>query len=191
MPGEVSLGNLVPELARVLQLPATDSAGRPITYQLVLQPRQRPLHKTDTLLGAGVVTGDILSLVSVASPVGAAPVRAGGGYQGASALLRSAAGTVIALDNYGKAELTVGRYDARTGKSPDIDLSAEPDGSTVSRSHALLRRQGHQWALISLAARNRTRVGKTMLTPQQSCPLKAGDVITLGEVTLVFEAGRP
>jgi pSer/pThr/pTyr-binding forkhead associated (FHA) protein len=97
---------------------------------------------------------------------------------------------VIALDNYGKPELSLGRYDARTGECPDIDLSEEPAGSTVSRSHALLRKQGSQWTLISLSTKNSTHVGNTRITPHQSRLLKSGDVITLGGAELVFETGR-
>ena len=206
LPGEVPLRNLLPELVRVLQLPPADGAGRPITYQLVHQAQRRPLREAETLLGAGIVTGDVLSLVGTAPQMHTAPGGASGGRWGASALhfdwaqykrqgsgqalLRCASGMVIALDNYGKPELTVGRYDARTGKAPDIDLSEEPASNTVSRSHALLRKQGPQWVLVPLSTRNPTRVGKTRLAPQQPRPLKQGDVITLGGVRLVFEVGR-
>jgi len=191
LPGDVSLQNLLPELVRALQLPPTDGAGQPIAYQLVHQTRGRPLRETDTLLDAGVGTGDVLSLASTASQIGTAPGSSSSGGLGTSALLRNASGMVIALDNYGKAELTIGRYDTRTGKSPDIDLSEEPSGNTVSRSHALLRKQGHQWVLVPLSTRSTTQVGNTPLVPQQSWPLKSGDVITLGAVRLVFETGRP
>lgn len=191
LPGEVMLQNLLPELIRVLQLPSAASMGQPVAYQLVHQARQRPLPETDTLVNAGVVTGDILSLVSTASHVGAASGDPGGGGFGTSALLRCGSGMVIALDNYGKAELTIGRYDARTGKSPDIELSEEPSGNTVSRSHALLRKQGNQWVLVSLSTRSTSQIGNTTLVSQQSRPLQSGDVITLGEVKLVFEAARP
>jgi hypothetical protein len=189
LPGEVLLKNLLPELVRVLQLPSTDSAGQPIAYQLVQEAAQRPLREAQTLLSAGVVRGEVLSLVSTGSQIGAGPGGAGGGSV-TSALLRCESGLVIALDNYGKAELIIGRYDAHKGESVDIDLSEEPEGSTVSRSHALLRKKGDQWTLVSLSTKNPTRVGETKLAPQQSRPLKPGDTITLGAVKLVFETGR-
>jgi len=185
LPGEVVLRSLLPELVRALRLPPTDGAGKPVVYQLVHQAQKRPLRETETLLSAGVVTGDVLSLASTA-PGGPDKTR-----PAASALLRCPSGTVIALDNYGKAELTIGRYDARIGKSPDIDLSEEPRGNTVSRSHALLRKQGNRWILVALSTKNPTWVGNTLLTPQQPRPLTTGDVIALGGVKLVFEAGRP
>lgn len=187
LPGEVPLRNLLPELTRVLQLPPTDSAGRSITYQLVRQTQgQLPLRETDTLQGTGVVTGEILSLAAGVLPARTAPRGAGGSYAGTLALLHCASGKVIALDNYGKPELTLGRYDVRTGKSPDIDLSGEPAGDTVSRSHALLRKQGSQWMLVALSARNPTQVGGTRLALQQPHLLKSGDVIALGAVKLTF-----
>ena len=206
LPGEAPLRNLLPELVRVLQLPPADGAGRPITYQLVHQAQRRPLHEAETLLDARIVTGDVLSLVGAAPQMHAAPGGASTSHWGASALrqggstelaevsgqalLRCASGMVIALDNYGKPELTVGRYDARTGKAPDIDLSQDPAGNTVSRSHALLRKQGPQWILVSLSTRNPTWVGKTRLAPQQPRPLKQGDAITFGGVKFVFDIGH-
>ncbi|RLC73462.1 MAG: hypothetical protein DRJ03_26445 [Chloroflexi bacterium] len=190
LPGDVMLQNLLSELARALKLPLADGAGQAITYQLIHQAWQRQLRETNTLANAGVVTGDILSLVSAASPIGAGAGGVSRGYGAGSALLRSESGmAVFALDNYGKPKLTIGRYDERTGKFPDIDLSEEPDGSTVSRSHALLRKQSNQWVLAPLSAKNLVQVGNASLALQQSWPLKSGDTITLGAVRLVFEAG--
>lgn len=183
LPGDVPLQDLLPALLQALQLSPTDAKGWPIPYQLVHQKQQRPLRPTETLLNAGVVTGDVLFLKGGAVP--------GPGDVGLRSMtrLRSPSGMVVVLDNYGKTELTIGRYDARTGKSPDIDLSGEPHGNTVSRSHALLRRQGNQWILVALSPRSTTLVGNTQIAPQQSHPLKPGDVITLGAVRLVFEVG--
>jgi uncharacterized ubiquitin-like protein YukD len=186
LPDEVTLHNLLPDLVRALKLPSVDNTGRPIAYQIIHQARNRSLHGDDTLQGTGIVTGDVLSLVSTSLPAGAVPPGWSSNTQGNSALLRCASGKVIALDNYGKPELTVGRYDVRTGKSPDIDLSKEPAGDTVSRSHALLRKQGSQWTLMPLSARNPTQVGGTRLAPQQPHLLNSGDVIALGAVKLTF-----
>ena len=183
LPGNVMLNKLLPELVRVLQLPFTDNAGQPITYQLFHQSWQRVLSETDTLSNGGVITGDVLSLTSSAA------LRASARGGASSAVLRCESGSVIALDNFGKTELTIGRYDASTGKSPDIDLSEEPDGNTISRSHAILRNQDDQWCLVPISTKNSTRVGNKKLSPQQSWPLKSGDVISLGAVKLVFETG--
>ncbi|MEA3338345.1 MAG: EsaB/YukD family protein [Chloroflexota bacterium] len=187
LPGDVMLQNLLPELTRALQLPLAGSAGQPVAYQLVHQAWQRTLRETDTLASAGVITGNTLSLVSSGSPVRGA----GGGGRGASALLRSDSGLVFALDNYGKSELVIGRYDERTGQTPDIDLSDEPSSNTVSRSHALLRKRDDQWMLMSISPKNTTKVGNTPLAPQMPWLLHPNDAITLGAVRLVFESGHP
>ena len=187
LPGDVEIQHLLPELVRALQLPTSGGADQ---YQLIRHKRRRALRKKETLLKAGVATGDILSLTSTSQMSGGSSGSQGRGY-GTSALLRSQSGLVIALDNYGKTELSVGRYDARTGKSPDIDLSEEPDGNTVSRSHAKLRRQGQQWVLVPVSNKSPTYVGNILLRPQQPQPLKPGDVITLGNLQLTFETGRP
>jgi pSer/pThr/pTyr-binding forkhead associated (FHA) protein len=94
---------------------------------------------------------------------------------------------VFALDNYGKQELTLGRYDARTGESPDIDLSEEPNGNTVSRPHALLRQQGAQWMLIPVSTKNPTTIDGIQIPQGRPHPLHHGNVITLGDVDLIFE----
>lgn len=60
----VPLRDLIPALVRVLKLPSTDKAGQPITYQLVHQARQ-PLQENETLQSAGIVTGDVLSLMAL------------------------------------------------------------------------------------------------------------------------------
>jgi len=183
LPGNVMLNKLLPELVRILKLPFTDNAGQPITYQLFHQTWQRVLSETDTLSNGGVITGDVLSLTSSAA------LRAGVGGGASSAVLRCESGSMIALGNFGKTELVIGRYDASTGKSPDIDMSEEPDGNTISRSHAKLYNQDDQWYLVPVSTKNATRVGSEKLTPQQSWPLKSGDVISLGAVRLVFETG--
>jgi hypothetical protein len=162
-------------------MPLSDGAGQPIQYRLFHQGRRQWLHASTTLVGAGVVTGDILALTGS----GAAPnvaVSSGGHSQ---AVLQGAS-RVIALDNYKETELTLGRYDVRTGESPDVDLSEEPNGNTVSRSHALLRRQGDRWLLESLQTKNPTCINGKSLAPGQRHLLEQNDVITLGGVKLIF-----
>jgi uncharacterized ubiquitin-like protein YukD len=189
LPADVPLQSLLPVLVRELQIASTDRAGQPITYQLIHHRRQRSLQGSETFRSAGVATGDILSLSGVGAQAPDRTKVVGRGPE-ASALLRCESGAVIALDNYGKPELSVGRYNSRTGECPDIDLSEERAGSTVSRTHALLRKQGSGWALVPLSTKNPTRVGNTRVSPQQSRLLESGDVIALGGVQLVFESGR-
>ena len=183
LPDDVPLKKLFPALLSALRLPRTDIAGRPIPYHLTWQSRGRTLHVHKTLHEAGVVTGDILALISQVPP--GIPVGRTGGGQIAS--LRTPSGIVILLENYGKTELTIGRYDARTGQHPDIDLSDEADGSTVSRAHALLRKQGNRWTLTPISVKNTTKLGNMSLTPHQAYPLQSGQIITLGAVSYIFE----
>jgi uncharacterized ubiquitin-like protein YukD len=189
LPAEVPLQDLLPPLVRALGIAPNNQAGQSMSYQLSHHRRRHPMQGSETLRDAGVATGDVLSLVSVGPHPGARRSSTAG-VSSRSALLRCESGTVIALDNYGKHELSVGRYDARTGDSPDIDLSEEPGGGTVSRSHALLRKRGSQWVLIPFSTKNRTHVGNARIGPNQSHPLKSGDNVTLGSVRLVFETGR-
>ena len=198
LPGEVPIQRLMLPLVRVVQgmllLPAGNSP-----YQLASVSLNRILSDGDTLISAGVRTGDILLLAPAAAlpgllaraavsqakqPVikGAGPVLAG------PAVLRTLSGRVFNLDGFGKVELTIGRYDPHLPQQPDIDLSSEPAGKTVSRTHAMLRRQGNQWVIIALQDRNRTEVGSVQLALNQPYNLKPGDIIILGGTRLVFEA---
>jgi uncharacterized ubiquitin-like protein YukD len=190
LPAEVPVQNLLPALVGALQLPTSDGRGWPIGYQLVYEAQKRALYDREMLMDAGVVTGDVLTLTSSAAPMPGVSTAASAAHPGPSVVLRCASGAVIALDNFGKTELVLGRFDTRRGHAPDIDLSEEPGGETVSRSHALLRRQGGQWTLEAVSTKNVTQVGGTSLVPGQSCPLKSRDVIKLGAVELMFEVGR-
>lgn len=188
LPGDVELQRFLPGLLRGLQLPTTDQTGRRIIYQLIRELRRRPLRPAETLLDAGIHTGDFLALQS-STKVG--NVQRHGSYSSrSSTLLRSSAsGMVFALDNYGKRELKIGRYDMRTGEHPDIDLSREPNGNTISRPHALLRNRGGQWMLIPVSTKNSTAVDGNQIPHHQPYPLQPGNIITLGGVELVFEVG--
>jgi hypothetical protein len=185
IPADVQVQQLLPELTRALHLPNKDNAGRRIIYRLIRQKRHRPVHPSESLQNAGVRTGEVLSLESSV----AGHHQQTGGRNNTSALLRAPSGVSFSLDNYGKQELTLGRYDARTGESPDIDLSREPEGSTVSRPHAMLRKQGLQWMLIPVSNKNPTAVDGNQIPHRQPCPLRSGNIITLGNVELIFERG--
>jgi len=177
LPGDVPVGQLLPELVRALRLPPAD-------YRLAR--RSRILRDDETLFAAQVLLGDILTLL----PAHAAPSAAYPGH-GATQYISSArltlpSGRTIVLDNFGKEELLVGRYDPRLLQVPDIDMTGEPRGDTVSRIHAMLRRQGGRWFIVALSTRNPTRVGGMLVPPQRSHPLQSGSEIVLGAARLLF-----
>jgi serine/threonine protein kinase len=80
----------------------------------------------------------------------------------------------------------IGRPDSKRNIVPQVDLSREPLGNTVSRQHAHVTCIAGQWFIESLPATNTTRVGLDELQPKVRRPLADGDEIQLGGVKLVF-----
>lgn len=192
LPGDIEVQRLLPGLLRALRLPTTDQTGHRIIYRLIHERRRRPLRPAESLIDAGIHTGDFLTLQGSAKGGKVHWQRRGSYPSRSSTLLRSSAsGRVFALDNHGKQDLKIGRYDARTGEHPDIDLSREPNGNTISRPHALLRKQRGQWMLIPISTKNPTAVDGNQILHHQPYPLQPGNIITLGGVELVFEVGGP
>jgi pSer/pThr/pTyr-binding forkhead associated (FHA) protein len=88
----------------------------------------------------------------------------------------------------GKAELTIGRSDPARGAYPDVDLTGySGESSGVSRMHARLLVQANgQIYIEDLNSTNFTFLNKQRLQPGQSYPLKRGDEIRLGLLTLEY-----
>ncbi|MBN1875116.1 MAG: FHA domain-containing protein [Anaerolineae bacterium] len=187
VPDDVPARRLVPALVEGLGLPALDARNQPALYELVWHVDRTPhvLRPSDTLGAVGVTTAHYVSLDS-ANPLqpGHSPTEVL-----IDARLRCPSGRVYMLSNLGKPELSLGRYDARTGNAPDIELSEEPSGNTVSRTHAVLTAQGGGWILTVLTASSPTLLDGKKLSPNQSVPLASGMVIQLGSVSLTFEVG--
>lgn len=98
LPGEVPLRVWLPKLTRALQLPNAGDAGGALGYRLVHQKRWRLLDEDETLLGAGVATGDELSLVSVAPAQAGVREAEGAPERGASASAEAPARLEITPD---------------------------------------------------------------------------------------------
>ncbi|MEK7439936.1 MAG: FHA domain-containing serine/threonine-protein kinase [Chloroflexota bacterium] len=83
----------------------------------------------------------------------------------------------------------IGRRNRTTGEMPDIDLSDEPDGDTVSRKHAWLNFVDGEWYLQPHTDhKNVIRVnGKQVASKEESKPLRDGDQIQIGAVKLKFQ----
>jgi len=183
LPGEIPLIRLLPVLVQATGLSAADNSRQSLRCQLFMLRQGQPhlLKEQDSLAHAGVMTGDILVLTGdVASPRPLPP--------NASAVLQCPSGAIIALDNFGKSELSIGRFNASTGEYPDVELSQEPNGNTVSRMHALLRRSGSAWYIIPLAEKNVTELQQQRLSTQVPYPLRDGDELVLGMLHLIFRA---
>ena len=84
-----------------------------------------------------------------------------------------------------KAETEIGRRDAATGTSPDIDLSSYAGYRLgVSRKHAIIRLKNHQLEIYDLGSSNGTAVNGQRLTPHQPHVLHDGDEILLGKMVM-------
>lgn len=80
----------------------------------------------------------------------------------------------------------IGRPDAVRGV-PDVDLSAEEHGRTVSRRHAHIRHEdGQWWLIIADKAGNRSFLNEELLQLNNKVLLRDGDTIQLGGVVLGF-----
>lgn len=87
-----------------------------------------------------------------------------------------------------KDELLVGRLNADNGVSPDVDLE-EWGGveAGVSRSHAALCHRGGEIYLKDLGSTNGTRINGKRLTPYVEHPLRGGDRLVLGGLSVTVE----
>jgi len=184
LPKHIPTKRILPVLLKIL--PGIQESANDTSYRLVWEKGSTlyVLRPEDTLADIGIITGCVLRLETDQRPVNN---KNSGGTETVTTRLRFESGQIIVLENYGKAELIIGRYDVRTGVSPDIDVSDFPAGSSVSRCHAMLRKQAAQWTLSALAETNETSVGKVQLLPTQPRLLKSGDVVKLGGLTFIFE----
>jgi signal-transduction protein with cAMP-binding, CBS, and nucleotidyltransferase domain len=81
----------------------------------------------------------------------------------------------------------IGRHDPVTGILPEIDLSKEEMGKSVSRRHAKIEFRDGQFVLTEeIGTLNNTPVNRVKLETGVMTPLIDGDEIGLGAVKLVF-----
>jgi pSer/pThr/pTyr-binding forkhead associated (FHA) protein len=84
-------------------------------------------------------------------------------------------------------DVLVGRHSEDGSWQPDIDLGLLKQGRTVSRRAMHIYKKGGEWCVkVDAAARNATVVAGQPLLPDQEAPLRDGDVIRLGAVSLTF-----
>jgi FHA domain/Double zinc ribbon len=86
--------------------------------------------------------------------------------------------------------VVVGRSDALSGVTPDLDL--EPyagELAGLSRHHARLALRDGQCWIEDLNSVNWTYLNNQRLSPERPAPLKDGDLLRLGNVVLTYRAG--
>jgi pSer/pThr/pTyr-binding forkhead associated (FHA) protein len=86
---------------------------------------------------------------------------------------------------YGQ-EMMIGREDDEIGNFPEIDLEGQDDGY-VSRKHAILRIGPEGVTIEDLGHDNRTLVDRQPITPNEETPVREGQVIRVGKVSLILE----
>ena len=164
------------ELAfRVSRAMAWNPLTRP--FEIVVQPSGRVLPPGDSLADAGLWDG--AELLFRLSPQAAR-------ISSAMAVLESDFMRVYEINQPAVAIGRTGRRDRRDG-SDIIDLRDDPQGRTVSRTHASMILRGTQWFLIpSLRSKNGTMVNDQRAEPGAEYPLMDGDRLQFGGVRVRF-----
>jgi hypothetical protein len=114
--------------------------------------------------------------------------HSGGPRQASSRLIIRESGIEIPLPA-DQSELVIGRTDPVQNIYPDVDL-AEQEGerSGVSRRHARILRRADGIFLEDLNSTNFTFLNHMRLQPGQAYPLKDGDEVRLGVLTLEYRS---
>lgn len=100
--------------------------------------------------------------------------------------LKSPSGETFPLAASG--DTTIGRYDASTKSSPEVDLGALDEKKTTSRRHArITRREGRFFLQEDVGTSNGTFVNGTRIQPGVEHELTDGDQLRFGVVELTFE----
>jgi pSer/pThr/pTyr-binding forkhead associated (FHA) protein len=82
----------------------------------------------------------------------------------------------------GRDEVTLGRVSEGQPVVPDIDLTPyKAYEGGVSRMHASIRMIEDLVVVTDLGSANGTRVNGMQITPHIPCPIKHGDILTLGK----------
>lgn len=195
---EGSVRETLQGLVAALELPPEAHDRR---YQL-LRNRQ-VLRGEDRLYEAGVEEGDILQLVAVdpkATTFGRIITpnvlsRLGGNVSGddlpvEAALIAADGSTVFRLR---RTRALIGRADDRLGYPPealDADLTALDPHQTVSRPHALIVYADGAFTIRDLYSQLGVQVNGAPVAANKSVPLRDGDTIGVGEVTLTFRTSH-
>jgi hypothetical protein len=165
LPSDIPIELLLPRLQKTL---GHAGAGGRMTFE------GRRLRAGESLDEAGVLTGSVLCWHDddeICPPRGA---------------LRLPSGRPVELSSLGKHQVVLGRPWGDRIQAPDVDLSRETDGDTVSRTHAVLIWSGDSWLIKALTTTNKTLVNGSALEPGDSRSLRANDRIRLGGLEVSY-----
>ncbi|MDX2138978.1 MAG: FHA domain-containing protein [Chloroflexota bacterium] len=101
-------------------------------------------------------------------------------------------GATIPILVYPKKETLIGRRDSGSGTMPDVDLTSYAGYRMgVSRRHAIVRLQDKHLEVVDLGSSNGSSLNGVHLQAHQPYPLRDGDELTIGKMTLkvVFQSG--
>jgi serine/threonine protein kinase len=103
------------------------------------------------------------------------------------AALHSPSGATFPIE---RSQIVLGRLHPGSMPYPDVNLAGEPGGDTVSRQHARLYFQdGGWWIVQQQDVVNWTYVQGRLLHTGEPAPLRDGDRLDVGQVTLTFRTG--
>jgi pSer/pThr/pTyr-binding forkhead associated (FHA) protein len=149
------------------------------------------LCEANDKVAALVAEGKDLKSGEVAqAPVRAAPTSAVSPVMPRAQLVAQSTSVVYSIL---KPLTLIGRHDPVTGIHPEIDLSKEQLGKSVSRRHAKIEfRDGQFFLTEEIGTLNNTTVNGVKLETGVMTPLIDGDEICLGAVKLLFrQLARP
>jgi pSer/pThr/pTyr-binding forkhead associated (FHA) protein len=99
--------------------------------------------------------------------------------------------TVITSDNKpAKNDILIGRKDAYKDVHPDIDLSQIDVKTTVSRVHAVRRREADGFYVEDMGSVNGTFINGEYLKPGKPALLKPGDKLKIGTIEFHFDGHK-
>jgi len=115
--------------------------------------------------------------------VGLAPLPASQGIEAWAVLVHEPTGRLFPLRPVG--DTTVGRHDATTGVTPDVDLSSIDVDRTVSRQHAIVRAAGDVLTVSEINPNsNGTFLNGSRLEPLRHYTLRHDDVLQFAIVPM-------
>jgi CRP-like cAMP-binding protein len=102
-------------------------------------------------------------------------------------LVHEASGTEFHLST--GPETLIGRYDASTGISPDIDLRQVDTEHSISRRHAKILRRDHTFVILEeVGSTNGTFLNRKRVGAGKEAELKDGDHVQFGLVKTIFRS---